>query len=51
VGLGRAVVFVIEDLGLVVVITSEWWDEASLDAAYEQAFTLLDEHLVPAALP
>jgi CubicO group peptidase (beta-lactamase class C family) len=50
-GWGGQFIFVIEDLDLVVVVTSEWWDETSLDAAYEQAFTLLDDYIVPASLP
>jgi hypothetical protein len=44
-------IFVIDELDLVVVITSEWWDQASLDAAYGQAFSLLDDWIAPAVAP
>jgi CubicO group peptidase (beta-lactamase class C family) len=49
-GWGGQFVFVVEDLDLVVVVTSNWWDDTSLDEAYDQAFTLLDAHIVPAVL-
>lgn len=47
-GWGGQFIFVIDELDLVVVVTSEWWDQASLDAAYDQAFSLLDDWVAPA---
>lgn len=50
-GWGGQFIFVVRDLDLVVVVTSDWWDPAAIDAAYAEAFSFLDDVVVPAATP